>query len=467
MSSTVFYKFLHQKNQSTIHFDGTGINVFDLKHEIIIQNQLGEGQDFSLRLYHSEQPDLEYENDQDVIPRSSFVLARRSPVSFRGARFHSAARYVTGKPRINKRMINNANASTSNQTNPAQTTGATAVDENMSEEDRIKMMFQNQSNVWAQTQDELSTHKMIHFKPTAGVTNAEDLPPPGYMCYRCGGKDHWIRNCPTNTDPNFEGKKIKKTTGIPRSYLKTISKETLEGAAETGKDGITRNEDGELIDAKGNTYMITEDGEYVIAMADNKTWLNYQQKQQNAVMKAKIEFEQKLSERIEQDKKNEFLDPLKSNKVLRSPIVMTPCCQDKSKLKNMKNFNYHQPDLEQLLIDKDFHCPNCDTEDIFLDSLIRNTDLEQQINDYAKEIGLENPDEESLKRSVDAVEDENDGSDPKRQKIGLPSKPNLPLVPPAMAPFGMPFIPPGMPMPPMFMPPNFQTPPPGTGQPEK
>lgn len=76
MSSTIFYKFLSQKTQSTIHFDGTGISVFDLKHEIILQNQLGQGTDFNLRLYHLEQPDLEYENDQDVIPRSSFVLAK-------------------------------------------------------------------------------------------------------------------------------------------------------------------------------------------------------------------------------------------------------------------------------------------------------------------------------------------------------------------------------------------------------
>lgn len=125
-----------------------------------------------------------------------------------------------------------------------------------------------------------------------------------------------IRNCPTNTDPNFEGKKIKRTTGIPKSYLKTISKEAAT-AAENNNDGsdnqITTNENGDLVDQQGNTYMITETGEYVIAMADNKTWLNYQQKQQNAAMKAKQEFESKILECIEKDQRTEFLDPLASS----------------------------------------------------------------------------------------------------------------------------------------------------------
>ena len=55
-----------------------------------------------------------------------------------------------------------------------------------------------------------------------------------------------------------------------------------------------------------------------------------------------------------------ILDPLANTKaVLTSPIVMTPCCTDSSKLQNLKNFNYNQPELERVLIDNDFHCPNC------------------------------------------------------------------------------------------------------------
>lgn len=446
MSSIVFYKFLHQKDRSVIHFDGTAISVFDLKREIIAQNHLGTGLDFNLSLYHSEQPDLEYELDQDIVPRSSFVLVKRSPSHLKG-RFTNASRYVSGKPRINRKVINNVSSSVA-PFKPEQK----PLDENVSEEDRIKLMFENQSNAWAQTQDELANHKLIHFKPGAGAKLAEDQPPPGYICYRCGKKDHWIKNCPTNNDPTFEGKKILRTTGIPKSYLKTISKEDMEQRVDAAT--VTTNENGDMVDKDGNAILITEDGDYAIAMADSKTWLNYQEKQQNAALKAKQEFEQKLTECIETDSRREFLDPLSSTKkILKSPIVTTPCCTEPMSLRKLTNFSYNQGDIEQLLIENDFHCPNCGKEDIFIDSLIPNTELEAQLQKYIEEkevqLGIQDP-AKGLKRSLE--EDETD-PEAKKQKMQLPIKPPM-FMPGAIPPFGMP-MPPGMPMPmpPMFMPP--------------
>lgn len=440
MSSTIFYQFIHQKNQSTIHFDGTGLNVFDLKHEIINQSQLGQGQDFMLRLYHLEQPDLEYENDQDVVPRSTFVLAKRSPCSVQNGRYQSAARYVTGRPRITKFKTPNAVAP------GAAPKPVAAIDENISEEDRIKQMFENQENNWAQAQDELSTHKVVHYKP-----GTEDLPPPGYVCYRCGGKDHWIKNCPTNTDPNFEGKKIKKTTGIPKSSMKTISKETVEyrlNNPESNESGIHTNDNGDLVDDQGNTYMITEDGDYVLTFADSKTWALYQEKQQSAAMKAQREFEQAVAKQVVTDGRTEFLNPLSNElKILKKPIVMTPCCQNTESLKKLRNFNYNQTELEQLLIENDFHCPNCGQEDIYIDSLIENKELEEKLKEYTDGLELEDP--SSSKRSASEAFKEGGFPDAKRQNL-MPGMP-----------FGMM---PGMPMPnmigmppPMFMPmPNMQ-----------
>lgn len=438
-----------------MHFDGTGISVFDLKHEIIEQNQLGAGLDFNLRLFHLEQPDVEYDNDQEVVPRSSFVLARRSP-AFSKLRGQNASRYVSGKPRVNrkaleKQAINSAITSTGSRP---------AVDENILEEDRIKMMFENQSNAWAQTQDELSTHKMVHNRPGGNAT--EDAPPPGYICYRCGGKDHWIKNCPTNTDPRLEGIKIKRTTGIPKTYLKTVSKGTIdERMNSTSEDGITKNEDGELVDKQGNTYMITDEGEYVVAVADSKTWLNYQQKHENAVMKQQREYEEKAIAKIVQDNHTEFLDPLPeppAKKLLTAPIVMTPCCQDATKLVKMKNFNYHQPDLEQVLIDNDFHCPNCGKDEVLLDSLIRNEDLEKQLEEYLKsieeELGMKNP---SKRTASTALGEESLENDPKRHQVN----PTMPMfVPPGFMP-NMPMFPPGFIPPPVMSQPNAQQPPQG------
>ena len=334
------------------------------------------------------------------------------------------------------------------------------MDENATEEDRIKLMFQNQSNAWEQTQEDLAHHKMVFNKPTASSTanKQDDHPPPGYICYRCGKKDHWIKNCPTNNDPNFEGKKIMRTTGIPKSYLKTISREEVESKANT----LTTNDNGDVVDSEGNVILITDDGDYAIAMADSKTWQNYQEKLQNAALKSKREYELKLVAEIEKDNKWEFLDPLANTKaVLTSPIVMTPCCTDSSKLQNLKNFNYNQPELERVLIDNDFHCPNCGKADVFLDSVIPNKDLEEKLKEYVsskeKELNIKDP---SKRTAAEMTADDNNDPhhsgepDAKKQKI----VPNT--VQPGMFPVGV--MPPPPPMP-FALPPGVQIPPPGFG----
>lgn len=446
MSSIVYYKFLHQKKRLVIHFDGTLISVFDLKREIIIQNNLGTGKDFNLKLYHSELPEVEYELDQDSVPRSSYVLVKRSPANTRGPyRFNNATRYVTGAPRVTKRF--GPSAVGGGGAPVRQGTPAAEADGTISEEDKIKLMFQNQSDAWAQTQDELAQHKMIHYKPPPGGVALpndgipvlpQDIPPPGYMCYRCGKKDHWIKNCPTNTDPTYEGKKILRSTGIPKSYLQKLSRDELEERYKT----LGVNENGDMIDQEGNAILLTEEGDYAIAVADSKTWSQYQQKQQNASLKAKQEFENKLIELIEKDNKPEFLNPLSDVKsILKNPIVTTSCCKDRSSLKNLTNIYYNQSEIESILISNDFVCPNCGTEDVYIDSLIRNEEIEKELAEYIKlkesEIGVENPN----KRPHEGEGE----SDAKRMNV----QPQFPFMP-------MP-LPSGMPVPPpMFMPPPFK-----------
>ncbi|XP_049936814.1 E3 ubiquitin ligase PQT3-like isoform X2 [Nymphaea colorata] len=47
-------------------------------------------------------------------------------------------------------------------------------------------------------------------------------PPPGYVCHRCKVPGHFIQHCPTNGDPNYDIKKVKPPTGIPKSMLVAI-----------------------------------------------------------------------------------------------------------------------------------------------------------------------------------------------------------------------------------------------------
>ena len=54
MTSSVFFKFKSQKEPSRIEFDGTGISVFEVKREIIVQSGLGDGKNFDLKIYNED-----------------------------------------------------------------------------------------------------------------------------------------------------------------------------------------------------------------------------------------------------------------------------------------------------------------------------------------------------------------------------------------------------------------------------
>lgn len=53
-SASVYYRFKSQREPSRITFDGTGISVWDLKREIILQNKMGKGLDFDLAVYNQD-----------------------------------------------------------------------------------------------------------------------------------------------------------------------------------------------------------------------------------------------------------------------------------------------------------------------------------------------------------------------------------------------------------------------------
>lgn len=357
MSSTVFYRFRSQKSTSRILFDGTGITVFDLKKEIIAENKLGDGTAFDLRLYNNDTNE-EYADDTLVVPRSTSVIARRSPPVRHGK--GTGARYVTGKPRITKVTLNNnTNAATSE---PAQKNEGA-----MSEKERIEMMFARQSDQWKETQQTMSGATPVFNRPTQNTAaNPDDVPPPGYMCYRCGSKDHWIKNCPTNDDPNWQGQRIKRTTGIPKTYLKTVEKPDEDSS---------------------KTYLMNEEGQYVVQVADSKAWNEYQKK---------VNKTNELD--ILKDVDAELLDPV-TKKVMQDPVI-TPCCEKV----------YSRQTIEGLLLESDFVCPNCSKSDIYLDALKPDEEKQNKIEQLLEK--------EREKRGIKRPASTADGADLKRQNVG-------------------------------------------------
>ncbi|KAJ2845776.1 hypothetical protein IWW36_004647, partial [Coemansia brasiliensis] len=123
-------------------------------------------------------------------------------------------------------------------------------------------------------------------------------PPPGYVCHRCGMQGHWIYSCPTmNQTADGTGKpgmhRVKRTTGIPKSFLQKVDN----------------------LDEVGNA-LVTSDGTLVVATANEAAWKTAQRMSRAAVSAEDID---------------ESLVPeeLKCNlcKKLARDAVMAPCCK--------------------------------------------------------------------------------------------------------------------------------------------
>lgn len=242
-----------------MEFDGTAISVYDLKHNIIVKAALGDGSEFDLLIYNED--GIEYADDNVMIPRSTSVTARRIPPKKPGQ--GNAARYMKdkmpapGKNSSRKEAMSKAAAAKAKPTPVADL--SSMINDNMTEEQKMTAMFQAQGQAWTAQQEEMAGQTKVHFNKNSGsngqqIKVPEHDPPPGYVCYRCNMKGHWIQVCPTNEDPNFDNKpKVKRTTGIPRSFLKTVEKP------------VAVINDGTMDDAKGPAgVMINAEGESVI-----------------------------------------------------------------------------------------------------------------------------------------------------------------------------------------------------------
>ena len=183
-------------------------------------------------------------------------------------------------------------------------------------------------------------------------------PPPGYVCYRCGEKGHWIMECPTNNDPTFDGRpRIKRTTGIPKSFLKTIDKPAA------------LVHDGTVDDTKQPTgVMVNSEGEWVVAEPDQAAWEKYQAqtKVSAAAQNAAAQGNKELQDRGIECKidKRMFVDPTK-----------TPCCQT----------TYCRECIQNVLLDNDLHCPHCSADNVPIDDLTPDDEMAGNVRNYEME----------------------------------------------------------------------------------
>ncbi|KAN0138571.1 DWNN domain containing protein [Lactarius tabidus] len=380
MASSVFYKFKSQKAESRVTFDGTGISVFDLKKEIILANSLGKANDFDLVVFDGSSGE-EFNDDSQIIPRSSSVVVKRVPPTRPGK--GKAAMYVagpgatgtpdskptgaaggswSGKGSMSKRFDKEPSSKPAAQA-PLQTLGG-----NEDEAAAMAAMFQAQTANWEETQEKMSHQTRVYTNPRGTSfgrggkpfaphhQQAEKPLPPSYVCYRCGQKGHWIQDCPTNNDREFDNKpRIKRTTGIPRSFLKAVDN---PGGARIGQ-GV----------------MVTPEGGYVVAQPDSASW-------QRQTTKSKSLSEAEVRERSSKDP---AIVCSIDNKIFRD-AVKTPCC----------GAAYCEDCIQTYLLEKDFICPNCSTKVASLDKLAIDKPTRTKVADYiTREIEASQREEET------------------------------------------------------------------------
>ena len=164
--------------------------------------------------------------------------------------------------------------------------------------------------------------------------------------------------CPTNDDPAYDGRpRVKRTTGIPRSFLKTVEKPT------------SLVNDGTLDDTKQPAgIMVNAEGEWVIAEPDKAAWAQFQAKAKVAAVaqEAAARGSKELQDRgleCSIDKRL-FVDPTK-----------TPCCQK----------SFCRDCITNILLENDLRCPECSTENVPIDDLVPDEQTKTKIRNYEKE----------------------------------------------------------------------------------
>ncbi|XP_058190910.1 E3 ubiquitin ligase PARAQUAT TOLERANCE 3-like isoform X1 [Rhododendron vialii] len=254
----VYYKFKSAKDYDSIAIDGHFISVANLKEKIFESKHLGRGTDFDLVVTNA-QTNEEYLDEAMLIPKNTSVLIRRVPGRPRMT--------IVTEPVIEQdEPILDTNKSDDGQAAKSSFVGADsslmhypedsewdefgndlyAIPEVLpmqasnpiqdasppskaDEESLIKALIDTPALDWQrQTSDGFGPGRgfgrgmggrMMGGRGFGRGGLERKMPPQGYICHRCKVPGHFIQHCPTNGDPNYDIKRVKPPTGIPRSML--------------------------------------------------------------------------------------------------------------------------------------------------------------------------------------------------------------------------------------------------------
>ncbi|KAJ8775148.1 hypothetical protein K2173_020152 [Erythroxylum novogranatense] len=247
----VYYKFKSARDYDSIPMDGPFISVGTLKEKIFESKHLGRGTDFDLVVTNA-QTNEEYLDEAMLIPKNTSVLIRRVPGRPRMP-------IVTEQEPMAESKIEDTIADKSNftsadssamkysedlewdefgtdlyaipETLPVQSNNTLpdAPPTNKADEDsKLKALIETPALDWQRQGADGFGPGRGFGRGMAGRMGGRGFgrlglerktPPQGYVCHRCKVPGHFIQHCPTNGDPNYDIKRVKPPTGIPKSML--------------------------------------------------------------------------------------------------------------------------------------------------------------------------------------------------------------------------------------------------------
>ncbi|CAG5897568.1 unnamed protein product [Menidia menidia] len=347
----IHYKFSSKLSYNTVVFDGPHITLIDLKRQIMGKEKLRAG-DCDLQITNAQTKE-EYTTDEDLIPKGSSVIVRRIPIigakSSSSGKTHNSERsdgQVHHSFGASRAMDSRSSAKALSFFSKIQM--ANLADADVSEEDKIRVMM-NQST----------------YDPMNMNTKIGTVLPDNYTCYRCGNGGHHIRNCPVSVEKNFDGPpRIKKSTGIPRSFMVEVDDPSIKGV------------------------MLTNCGRYAIPAIDAEAYAIGKKERPPFIPQ-----ERPKSEGDDDPIPDELLCLICHD--LLGDAVVIPCCGN----------SYCDDCIRTALLDSEDHvCPTCGQSDVSPDTLIANKFLRQAINNFKKEQGQM----KNLKRRTGTLQSQNE-----------------------------------------------------------
>ncbi|RAL50702.1 hypothetical protein DM860_015849 [Cuscuta australis] len=255
----VYFKFKSAKDFDSVPIDGHFISVLNLKEKIFESKHLGRGTDFDLVVTNA-QTNEEYLDEAALIPKNTSVLIRRVPGQPRKP-IVTAPVTELEEPKA-ENMYEEAEPVKSGLVGAETCTNKYSEDldwdefgndlyaipdtipfqsnnlvheappsSKADEESKIKALIDTPALDWQQQPaDGFGAGRGYGRGPGGRMMGGRGFgrggferktPPPGYVCHRCKLPGHFIQHCPTNGDPNYDVRRVKPPTGIPKSMLVT------------------------------------------------------------------------------------------------------------------------------------------------------------------------------------------------------------------------------------------------------